>query len=138
MAETDVKRNENFSEELKDIEDCLDFLKDVKLLPDEFFSMNYEIQSKAFDLMTATLELIMRQVTYLLMSSGGLEFYQFTLTALARLFKQLTTRNQKIYESARESLKTAVREYDRALDHGHRKMDAEHLSITKSKNSFKV
>jgi hypothetical protein len=48
------------------------------------------------------------------------------------------TKNQDEYESAKETLQTAVREYDRALDQGHRKMDAENLSITKSKESVSL
>jgi hypothetical protein len=36
VAEIDAKRKENFSEELKDIEVYLDFLEDMKSLPDEF------------------------------------------------------------------------------------------------------
>ena len=103
----------------------------MKSLPDEFFSTD-EIQSKAFDLMTATLELVMQQVKYVAMSLGGLEVDHFRLTALGRMTKQLMTKNQEEYESAKETLQTAVREYDRALDQGHRKMDAENLSITKS------
>jgi hypothetical protein len=82
--------------------------------------------------MTATLELIMEQVKYLATSLGGLEVDNFRLTALGRIAKQLTTKNQDEYESAREALQTAIREYDRALDQGHRKMDAENFSITKS------
>ena len=70
MAETDAKRTQNFSEELKDIGEYLDFLKDVKSLPDEFFSTE-DIQSKAFDLMTATLELITHQVKYITLFLGG-------------------------------------------------------------------
>jgi hypothetical protein len=73
VAETDIKRKDNFSEELKDIGQYLDFLEDVKSLPDEFFSTD-DIQSKAFDLLTATLDLIMQQVKYLATSIGGLDF----------------------------------------------------------------
>lgn len=100
-------------------------------LPDEFFSTD-DIQSKAFDLMTATLELIMQQVKYLATSLGGLEVDHFRLTTLGRIAKQLTTKNQDEYESALEALQATIREYDRALDQGHRKMNAENLSITKS------
>jgi len=53
------------------------------------------------------------------------------LTVLGRMAKQLMTKNQYEYESARETLQTAVQQYKRALDQGHRKMDAENLSITK-------
>jgi len=70
VAETDAKRIQNFSEELKDMGESLDFLQDVKSLPDEFFSKD-EIQSKAFNLMTATLKLTMHQVKYITMSPGG-------------------------------------------------------------------
>ena len=70
MAETDAKRKENFSEDLKDIGVYLDSLEDVKSLPDDFFSTD-EIQSKAFDLMTAALELIIQQVGYIATSLGG-------------------------------------------------------------------
>ena len=70
MAETDAKRIQDFSEELKDLGEYLDLLHDVKTLPDEFFSKD-EIQSKAFDLMTATLELITHQVKYVTSSLGG-------------------------------------------------------------------
>lgn len=83
--------------------------------------------------MTSTLELIMQQVKYVATSRGGLEIDHSELIALGRIAKQLTTNNQKEYESAREALQRAVREYDRALDQGHRKMDAMNLSITKSK-----
>ena len=134
MTETDAKRKENFSEELKNIELYLDFLEDVKSFPDEFFSTD-EIQRKTFDLMTATLELVTQQVKYVTTSLGGLEVDRFRLTALDRMTKQMTTRIQEEYESARETLQTVVREYDRALDQGHRKMDAENLSITRSKES---
>jgi hypothetical protein len=132
VAETDAKRKANFSEELKDIGVYLDFLEDVKSLPDEFFSTD-DVQSKAFDLMTATLDLVMLQVKYVATSLGGLEVDRFRLTALGRMAKQLATKTQDEYELAREALQTAVREYDRVLDQGHRKMDAENLSITKSK-----
>jgi len=70
VAETDAKRKENFSEDLKDIGVYLDSLEDVKSLPDDFFSTD-EIQSKAFDLMTAALELIIQQVGYIATSLGG-------------------------------------------------------------------
>jgi hypothetical protein len=133
VTETDAKRKENLSEELKDIGTCLDFLEDVKSLPDEFFSTD-EIQSKAFDLMTATLGLIMLQVKYVTTSRGGLEVDPFRLTDSVRMAKQLTTKIQEEYESARDTLQTTIREYDRALDQGHRKMDTENLSITKSKD----
>jgi len=43
---------------------------------------------------------------------------------------QLLTKRQKDYESSKEALKTAVHEYDRALDHGHRKMDASKVLIS--------
>jgi len=55
------------------------------------------------------------------------------LTALVRMVKQFVTKNQEEYESAKETLQTVVREYHIALDQGHRKMDAENLSITKGK-----
>jgi len=38
--------------------------------------------------------------------------------------KLLVTKSQEEYESAKEALQTAVHEYDRALDQGHREMDA--------------
>ena len=47
--------------------------------------------------------------------------------------KQLLTKGQEEYESAKAGLKTAVHEDDRALDHGQRKMDAKNFSITTSK-----
>jgi len=73
VAKTDVKRKQNFSEELKDIGEYLDLLADVKgSLPDEFFSTD-DVQSKAFDLMTATLKLVMQQVKYVATSLGGLK-----------------------------------------------------------------
>jgi hypothetical protein len=81
--------------------------------------------------MTATLELIMQQVKYLATSFGGLEVDHFRLTTLGRMAKQLATKNQDGYESAKALQKT-IREYDRLLDQGHRKMNAENLSITKS------
>jgi hypothetical protein len=118
--------------QLEDIGDQLDFLSDVQSLPQEFFSTD-EIQNKAFDLMTATLELVMQQVKYVTTSVGGLVVDHFRLTDLERMMKQLMTKNQEEYESAREKLQTAVRDYGSALDQGHRKMDAENLSITKSK-----
>ena len=49
------------------------------------------------------------------------------------MVKQFVTKNQEEYESAKETLQTVVREYHIALDQGHRKMDAENLSITKGK-----
>ena len=61
---------QNFSEELKDIGEYLDFLQDVRSLPDEFFSKD-EIQDKAFNLITTTLKLITYQVKYITMSPGG-------------------------------------------------------------------
>lgn len=118
--------------QLEDIGDQLDVLSDVQSLPQEFFSTD-EIQNKAFGLMTATLELVVQQVKYLTTSVIGLLVDHFRLTALDRMRKQLTTKNQEEYESARETLQTAVREYQSALDQGHRKMDAENLSVTKSK-----
>ena len=137
MTETDVKRKENFLEELRDIAKYLDLLQDMKSLPDEFFSTD-DIQSKAFELMTATLELIMHQVKYITSPLGGFEIKFFRLITLGRMVKQLLTKNQEEYESIKETLKTAVCEYDRALDHGHRKMDAETFLTTKSTNFFLV
>ena len=71
MAEADAKRKKNFLEELKDIGERLDYLEDVKSLPDEFFSTD-EIQSKAFNLMTATFKLLRQQVKYIATSLGSL------------------------------------------------------------------
>ena len=45
------------------------------------------------------------------------------------MVKQLLTKRQKEYESAQQRFKTAVREYDRALDQGHRQMDASKVII---------
>ena len=104
----------------------------MKGLPDEFFSTE-DVQGKAFDLMAATLKLVMEQVKYLATAFGGLEVDHVRLTNLGRITKLLATKNQDKYESAKQALDTAVREYDRILDQGHRKMDAENLSITKSK-----
>jgi len=70
VAETDAIRTQIFSKELKEIGEYLDLLKDVKSLPDEFFS-THEKQRKPFNLMTATLELIMHQVKYMTMFLGG-------------------------------------------------------------------
>ena len=105
----------------------------MKSLPAEFFSTD-DIQIKAFDLLAATLQFVMQQVKYLATSLGGLEIDHLRLIALGRIAKQLTTKTQDEYESARKALLTAVHEYHRALDQGHRKMDAENLSITKSKD----
>ena len=45
--------------------------------------------------------------------------------------KQLLTKRQGEYELAKETLKTAVHEYDRALDQGHRQMDASECLLFK-------
>jgi hypothetical protein len=39
----------------------------------------------------------------------------------------------QVADTQDEALQTGAREYDRALDQGHRKMNAENLSIAKSK-----
>jgi hypothetical protein len=70
VTETDVKRREDFSEQLRDVAEILDFLEDVKSLPDDFFGTE-DIQSKAFDLITATFQLMMHQVKYITKSLGG-------------------------------------------------------------------
>jgi hypothetical protein len=85
VTETDAKRKENLSEELKDMGIYLDFLEDVKSLPYEFCS-TVEIQSKAFDFMTATLGLIMLQVkhftTGIIAGNGGYCWQRGSLLAM--------------------------------------------------------
>jgi len=76
VAEADAQRTKNFAEELKDMGEYLDFLQDVESLPNEFFSKD-EIQSKAFDMMTATLRLITYQVKYIAKTFGGSEIAHF-------------------------------------------------------------
>ena len=70
------KRKQNLSKELKNIGEYLDCLKDASegSLPYEFFSTE-DVQSNAFDLMTATLKLIMHQVKYITMPLRGLEVH---------------------------------------------------------------
>jgi cytochrome c len=118
-------------EELGEIGNCLEIIEDVKSLPDEFFS-TAAIQSKAFDLMAATIKLITKQVNYVTRPAVGLAIDHFKLSDLVRVGKQLVTKNQEKYQSAKQILTATLRKYNSELDQGHRKMNAKNLEILKS------
>jgi hypothetical protein len=105
--------------------DQLDFQGKIEELPKEFFSTP-GIKWKTFKVLTAVLELIIRQVKYFEnpLSKPGQSSVVYFSKLEGRVFMSLVSNKQKKYDAARETLRNSVDEFMKAVNQGDRLMSS--------------